>query len=349
MKAILAIAFVIVPGIVASATTDFSRADAQIQQWIDAGCYPGAGFWIVDKTGATLHERYWGAYNRETRVMMASSTKWIEAAVMMTLVDDGKFDLAQPISTWLPVLKGTPQGENTLRQMFSHTSSLNHIAIDEREGVERFPELLAAGHTDVKPGELFQYGGTAIATGFRAVEVVTGKPWMTYFAMRLAKPLRMRHTFTGPDPWSYDRIAGGENFPFTCATDYMNFLRMLLNDGVFEGQRILSEKSIREMQADQVRGATFKRPEYPEQTLGQTHHGIYGLGEWRLVQNGKGEAVVLSSPSFAGMIPWVDRQHGIAAVFIGRTNAPASAKFDAFRSSAILVRLVGEAIDAPAK
>jgi len=330
----------------AAAEPDFSKVDVQIQKWIDEKDYPGAGLWVVNRTGKTLHEKYWGGYTRETTVMIASASKWLEAATLITLVDEGKLDLDKPISTYLREMSNSPAGENTLRQMFAHTSSLNHIPINDTLGIDTFPAQLAAGHTDVKPGEMFTYGGTDLATAARAIEVVTGKPWLTVFGENIAKPCGMKKTVTGHNLWTYSGIVGGDLFPCSDATDYINFLEMILNDGVFAGHRVLSTNAVLEMEADQIRGSFVNQPDYPEQTLGQKQKALYGLGEWRLVLDNKGNAVILSSPSFAGFFPWIDKRHGIAGVFVGRANG--WPKMDPFRASAVIPRLVGEALDANA-
>jgi CubicO group peptidase (beta-lactamase class C family) len=275
--------------------------------------------------------------------MIASASKWLEAATVMALVDESKLDLDKPIATYLPELAGAA-GTNTLRQIFSHTSTLNSIELPRDKSLadtDHFPALLAGGSTRVQPGAVFSYGGTALAVAARAIEVVTGKPWLTVFAEKIAKPCRMKATVTGHNLWTFSGIVGGDNFPCSNAADYMNFLQMLLNDGVFEGKRVLSAAAVREMQADQIGKAEVKRPEYIERALNQTHHGVYGLGEWRMLVDEAGEAVVLSSPSFAGFFPWIDKKRGIAGVFVGR----ASGGIDAFHASAALVPLVGRAVD----
>ena len=330
-----------------AAEPDFSKVDAQIQKWMDEKDYPGAGIWIVSKDGKTLHEKYWGGYTRETTVMIASASKWLEAATMMTLVDQGIFDLDKPIATYLPEMSNSPAGENTLRQMFAHTSSLNHIAINDGLGIDTFPAQLAAGNTDVKPGEKFVYGGTDLATGARAIEVVTGKPWLTVFGEKIAQPCGMKKTVTGHNLWTYSGIVGGDLYPCSDAADYVNFLQMILNDGKVNGKQVLSTNAIHELEADQIRGAFVKQPDYPEQTLGQKHKAMYGLGEWRLVLDDKGDAVILSSPSFAGFIPWIDKKHGIAGVFVGRANG--WPKIDPFHASAAMPKLVSEALDETAE
>ena len=270
--------------------------------------------------------------------MVASASKWLEAATMMSLVDEKKLNLDQPISTWLPEMKG-PLGENTLRQMFSHTSSLNSVTFDQSGGAASYPARIISGKATVAPGECFSYGGMDLAIGWNAVERVTGRPWLFTFANRIAKPLGMKDTVTGDDLYVYEHMVGVDIFPRSTAADYMAFLLMMLNDGKYQGTQVLSENAIHEMDADQVGHAVIHRPEYPESTLGQTHHGVYGLGEWRFYPDEKGNAEVLTSPSFAGFIPWIDKRLGIAAVFAGR----ATGGIDAFHASAQLMKLTREA------
>jgi CubicO group peptidase (beta-lactamase class C family) len=317
---------------------DFRAVDALIQKWVDAGYYPEAGIWIVSKDGKTLHERYWGGSRRDSPFMVASASKWLEAATMMTLVDEGMLNLDKPISTYLPEMKGV-LGQNTLRQMFSHTSSLNSVTFDQGGGAASYPSRIVTGHPTVAPGERFAYGGMDLAIGWNAVERVTGKPWLFTFARNIAKPLGMTGTVTGDDLYVYQHMVGADLFPRSTAADYMAFLLMMLHNGEYQGVRVLSPAAIQEMEIDEVRSAKVNRPEYPEMTLGQTHHGIYGLGEWRFYPDQEGNAEVLTSPSFAGFIPWIDKRLGIAAVFAGR----ATGNFDAFHASAQLIRLTREA------
>lgn len=80
------------------------------------------------------------------------------------------------------------------------------------------------------------------------------------------------------------------------------------------------------MQADQVGASTFKKPEFIEIIRGNTHNGIYGLGQWREELNEQGDAVLISSPSWAGAAP--DR-------------------FSGFYSSPILAMMVRQAVKTP--
>ena len=48
----------------------------------------------------------------------------------------------------------------------------------------------------------------------------------------------------------------------TTLNDYMRFLSMVYHDGTYEGKRIVSAETVKEMQADQVRGAAIPSDNY---------------------------------------------------------------------------------------
>lgn len=70
----------------------------------------------------------------------------------------------------------------------------------------------------------------------------------------------------------------------TTMNDYLHFLSMIYHDGMYNGKQIISAETVKEMQADQVKGAIIpsnNSDNYVAKGLGQSHNGIYGLGEWR--------------------------------------------------------------------
>ena len=78
-----------------SSTVALDRVLSQIDDWIDPSGVTGAGV-VVRANGAEIGERYAGEaqpgieVDRSTLFGLASVTKPITAAVVMTLVDDGK-------------------------------------------------------------------------------------------------------------------------------------------------------------------------------------------------------------------------------------------------------------------
>jgi CubicO group peptidase (beta-lactamase class C family) len=128
--------------------------------------------------------------------------------------------------------------------------------------------------------------------------------------------------------------------------DYANFLAMIAANGVFEGRRVLSERAIAEMQADQVGRAVVRRGEFVERVRDRTHNGIYGLGEWREMLDEQGRAVLLSSPSWAGTYPWIDKQTGLYGIFLAHVNVREARRddFSGFYASPALATMVREAL-----
>ena len=181
----------------------------------------------------------------------------------------------------------------------------------------------------------------------RMAEVAAGKEFETLFQELLAGPLRMTRSHFTPvntDGGHAPMLGGG-----LCTTlnDYMNFLDMIIHGGVFEGQRILREATVKEMQADQVGRAKVAGGEYVERALGRHHQGVYGLGEWReMVDEKTGEAYRISSPGWAGAYPWINLREGVYGFFISYVTGSSSKPdgFSSFYGSPVIADKVSAAI-----
>jgi CubicO group peptidase (beta-lactamase class C family) len=294
-----------------------------------------------------VYEKCFGTYTPATVVLIASAGKWLAAATIMTLVDEGKLSLDDHPSRWLPEFKNDPKDKATLRQMLSHTSGYpayqpKDKPVDKYQTLAESVEHLLPLPPDYQPGERFDYGGLAMQVAGRMAEVASGKDWETLFQERIGRPLQMANThFTPVDQGGghSPMLGGGAR---STLHDYANFLSMIFNDGMFNGQRVLSGEAIHEMQADQVRGAMVKTNEFVERVRGAKHNGIYGLGEWREELDATGNAVLISSPSWAGAYPWIDKATGVYGVVIAHVGGPGVArdKFSGFYSSPEIAALV---------
>src|ERR1700674_3771806 len=106
----------------ASPGYDFSSVQASIQAQVDAGTFPGASL-LLFKDGETIYEHDFGTFGSATTVPIASSSKWLSGAVIMSLVDSGAISLDDTVSKYLPDWTGQ-EGTITIRQLMSHTSGL---------------------------------------------------------------------------------------------------------------------------------------------------------------------------------------------------------------------------------
>lgn len=341
---------------------DFSAVSQRIRYWVDLGYYSGAAM-AVWKDGKPVYERSFGSYSPETEVYIASAGKWLAAATIAAVVDEGRLSWNDPVSRWLPELNemkdgATPGratlGKATLRQLLSHTSGYPDYQPKGRhpDNYQTLKEAVAAIRplpADTLPGTVFHYGGLAMQVAGRMAELASGKDWEHLFQEKIAGPLGMTHThFTpvDPTPGHNPMIGGGAK---SCLHDYMHFLQMLLNDGTWEGKRVLSVQAIRAMEADQVSPAQVHPGEFVEEARGNTHTGVYGLGVWREQEDISGRAIWLSSPGWAGAYPWIDRHLGVAGFFLTHIDVkrPNPEGFSSFLGSPVLGTMVRRVIGHP--
>ncbi|WP_404477984.1 alpha/beta fold hydrolase [Novosphingobium sp. BL-52-GroH] len=328
---------------------DFSELDAQVAQWVSDGLYPGAGL-IIGKGHERLFERYYGTYDAKSKVHVASAGKWLAAATIAALVDRGKLHWDDRVSRFIPQMPA-PMADATLRQLLSHTSGFADYQPADRprdhyQTLEESVKHILPLPADAEPGAKFRYGGLAMQVAGRMAEVASGESWEALFQRLIAQPLGMQDSgFTPvPDEEGFSPTLGGS--AFTTLRDYARFLEMVSADGRYDGRRVLSVAAIEEMQRDQVGRARLADGEYVEQARALTHHGVYGLGEWRERLDQAGRAVQLSSPGWAGAYPWIDKQSGtygflLAKVDVGRAKALG---VSSFLSSPVMASMAHQAM-----
>jgi len=168
-------------------------------------------------------------------------------------------------------------------------------------------QKIAALPMEGTPGKVFHYSSVGLQIAGDIIEKIAGKSFELAFQERIAKPLGMNATSFGNK--TVVSPAGGAS---GSADDYMKFLVMILNNGTRNGQRILTEKSIKLMQANRiVRGV---RVAY---TPDESGNWGYGFGEWvnkSSTISQPGSAV--SSPGLFGSFPLVDYPHKYAVMLL---------------------------------
>ena len=179
----------------------------------------------------------------------------------------------------------------------------------------------------------------------RMAELATGKDFETIFQENIAMPLEMKNTHFVPvdDSGGHSPMLGGG--AKSTLHDYAHFLEMISHDGIYKGKPILSAASVAEMQSDQIRDAKVANHEYVERVRAEKHNGIYGLGEWREELDANGKAVLISSPSWAGAYPWIDKSTNTYGFFLTHVNVAKANKdgFSSFYNSPVLPIMVRDA------
>ena len=234
------------------------------------------------------------------------------------------------------------------------------VSFDLAEAVKR----LATAPLNNEPGTMWRYGYSIDVLG-RLVEVLSGKTLDRFFEDRIFQPLGMKDTafYVPEEKWS--RLAtlyspkreGGvqrstappqESFKKKpalflggaglCSTleDYSHFYAMLLNDGQYDGVRILGRKSVELMRSDH---------------LGSIPHFGMTLPEWEgfgltfAVNPGPGKSPDVGSAGTyrwggaAGTTFWIDpKEHmfGIFLIQILPPNVGASGEFQRLAYDALV-------------
>ena len=127
---------------------------------------------------------------------------------------------------------------------------------------------------------------------------------------RIFTPLNMRNSTITPE----DNATNPSNGAISTAVDYMNFLMMIMDKGMFMGKRVLSEESINQMQTDYTK--TIPKKFTPKITEGFE----YGLGEWIEATDNTGKSVVISAPGLNGTFAWIDQCRKYAGILLVGSN-----------------------------
>ncbi|GAB3753377.1 hypothetical protein GCM10028817_19040 [Spirosoma pomorum] len=243
------------------------------------------------------------------------------------------------------------KGQATLRQLLSHTAGYPDYQ-PEGNPVDRYQTLAESVArikplpVDTLPGTRFFYGGLAMQVAGRMAELATGNDWETLFQTKIARPLGMTATrFTPVDSAGghSPMLGGGAR---STLHDYVCFLNMVYHRGLYKGKQILSVAALAEMQADQVGQASVQSDAYIR-TAYRPHPDLYGLGEWRAEVDNRGNPTLLTSPSWAGAYPWIDRTANMYGFFLTHVDVNGPARidsFNAFYASPVLPGLVRQAV-----
>lgn len=154
-----------------------------------------------------------------------------------------------------------------------------------------------------EPGKTFHYSNAGLQLAAAVIEKISGQDFKTLFQERIADPLQMTQTDWGKG--AVPLAAGGA---WSTATDYAQFLMMLLADGQYNGKQILSHESILAMQQNRVTEDVVIA-----YTPAEAAGWGYGFGEWTPEKTNPGErARIVTSPGLFGSFPWInnEKQYG---------------------------------------
>ena len=200
-----------------------ARAENKMQAYIDEGKYAGIST-LVAKEGVIVQRANFGYIDIEgnTRVQdnsifrIYSMTKPVTAVALMILHDEGKFELDDKVSDYIPEFANTQvyttngfvsqENPMTLRHLLTHTSGLTYgwydTPVNYYYWAQGFGDVFIS-HDQIKtlatlplsfqPGTNYHYGYSLDVAGY-LVEVLSEMSLDDFFETRIFDPLGMDDT-----------------------------------------------------------------------------------------------------------------------------------------------------------
>lgn len=274
-----------------------ARAAKLISDLVDADKLRGAVVMVVRGDAIVLHQASGArdvagkqAMKKDTLFRMASNTKAVTAAAVLSLVDEGKVGLDDAIARFLPEWSKGDAKKITVRQLLTHSSGLRIGSLFLRPLLEKSKQHPDAPNLvlecarfgevgpEVTPGTSYSYSNPGYNTLAALVEIVSGQGFEAYCKQRFYEPLGMRDTCNHESRADHSRMSvvvrgralgrwnarwspGDEpDLPFvrgsggmiSTAPDFAKFCRMILAGGKVGDRRLLSAKSVAAATRNQI-------------------------------------------------------------------------------------------------
>ena len=211
---------------------------------------------LVVHKGQIIHERYAPGMNQTTKTRTWSTAKSIAVTLMGMLADQGKLQLDKPLGfDWLPSINAPksddPRSAITLRHVLNMSSGLYNVDSRRMEYATGSGLAYWAGASSVngalsralirKPGTYWDYENYDTILGVLAMKNALGGDTQTYLEFprkALFDKIGMRNTFLSTDRFG-DFILSSQ--VYTNARDLARFGLLYLQNGMWDGERLLSQ------------------------------------------------------------------------------------------------------------
>jgi len=308
-----------------SGVLDFSEIDAAANEAVASGEIPGVVVLVGRGDDILLHRAYGSRrllpqpvpMTTDTIFDLASLTKPFGTTLaVMSLIEKGQIKIDAPLGRYLKEFRDKRYDEITIRRLLTHSAGLaayppNHVVSG---GFPKAASAIAKMPLDYPPGSAFQYSDTGFILLAEAVRRVSGSPLDKYLERIVYKPLGLADTSFHPKASVLPRVAptefvngvllrgevhdqrarllggvAGHAGLFSTSADLAKIIRMLLNHGTLDGQRIFEPATVKEMWESISVGRALgwdvsssysktMSPYFPEGSVG--HLGFTGTAAW---------------------------------------------------------------------
>lgn len=234
------------PSAVGMSERRLGAISAAMQSFVDSGAVAGISTFVA-RRGCVVHRGTVGWQDREAGTPMAddtvfriySMTKPIVSTALMLLLEEGRFQLEQPVAAFLPAFASQQvlaadgslaptERPMTIADLLAHTSGLTYdfmvdnpvaelyrrdrIMHDASKTLGECVDAIAALPLAYQPGTRWHYS-VGIDVAARLIEVLTGRSLGDFLAERIFEPLGMVDTGFGVDAASTHRLSAMYGLP----------------------------------------------------------------------------------------------------------------------------------------
>lgn len=322
------------------------RAFAVAAGQVADGTVPFAVLGVADSVGTIRLEAFSAPagpqVGSDAVCAIASITKPIVATTVMQLVEAGRFQLDEPLRTWLPEIDAAGRRPFTAWHVLSHTSGLEDVDVGPLLAVGAGREALLraafAAEQTAAPGTCHRYVSTPFDLLAEAVARASGNPFEVLLHDGITAPLAMPDTTFDPRPDPGGRVVPAMAQPagrhveaghpearilahrfmdlrlaggglWSTASDLLRFGRTILRGGELDGVRILSPAFVEFMTRETTTGGLGVAPD----RLDDEH---YALGWGRRSPAGIGSAEGFGHGGVTGTRLWIDPAWDLVFVYL---------------------------------
>ena len=279
----------------------------------------GAFSFTVGTAEGVAFTHHKGGSTATTPYASASAIKWVTAAVVLSLVEEGILDLdanPQQYLEWWTADPTDARSGVTIRQLLSFTSGLSGMPFgdgtpaclgDPDTTIDACAEDIYRRTFDFTPGEVYFYGPSHMQILAAIAQAATGESWVDIYQSRVAQPLGMNDTHYNWPSLSNPRLSAGAT---TTMQDFQRFAEAMLTNSQWP-------TTWNEMVMDHTPNDGVTMRYTPMSNPNRGWH--YGLGVWLECLNPEWEEScntvgVVSASGMFGFHLWVDTVRGHYAV-----------------------------------
>jgi CubicO group peptidase (beta-lactamase class C family) len=190
------------PLIAAVKQNKFDAAAAELTKAVTDGQLHAAALYI-QKGESVFSRNFGGSKSANDIFLLASISKPISVAALMTLFDRGQFQLDDPVKRFIPEFSDSPRDRITIRQLLTHVSGLpdqlpqNNSLRKRHAPLPDFVDLAIRTPLLFEPGSRYSYSSMAILLAAEVAHRISGSDFPKLVNETIFTPLGMSRSALG--------------------------------------------------------------------------------------------------------------------------------------------------------